>query len=196
MRRGGRWGRRSSQMAVQVVWDGERRDARVARRGPQDRHGGRVHRLAEPRGPRARGRGAGPVGRDPADSRRGGRWPVGGAPRGTDHPARRRDPGAGRARGRAGVAVGGRRRAIGALAGQRASSRSQANVLSAGVLGAFLLRMVADSGSGLAWLRWATPLGWVEELHPLTGSDPFAPPAGPRPDRGGRRRRDEARRRA
>jgi len=24
----------------------------------------------------------------------------------------------------------------------------------------YALRMVADSGTGLEWLRWATPLGW------------------------------------
>ena len=24
------------------------------------------------------------------------------------------------------------------------------------------------------WLRWAGPLGWAEELHPLTGSRPVA----------------------
>jgi ABC-2 type transport system permease protein len=34
--------------------------------------------------------------------------------------------------------------------------------------------MVADSGAGPQWLRWATPLGWVEELRPLTGSRPLA----------------------
>ena len=28
--------------------------------------------------------------------------------------------------------------------------------------------MVADSISGAAWLRWVTPLGWIEELQPLT----------------------------
>jgi ABC-2 type transport system permease protein len=34
--------------------------------------------------------------------------------------------------------------------------------------------MVADSGAGLAWMRWASPLGWVENLRPLTGSQPLA----------------------
>ena len=28
--------------------------------------------------------------------------------------------------------------------------------------------MVADSSEGLRWLRWATPLGWLELAHPLT----------------------------
>ena len=33
--------------------------------------------------------------------------------------------------------------------------------------------MVADSGTSLAWLRWATPLGWVEQLQPLTAPRPW-----------------------
>jgi ABC-2 type transport system permease protein len=36
------------------------------------------------------------------------------------------------------------------------------------------LRMVADSGTGLEWLRWVSPLGWVEELQPLTAPKPLA----------------------
>jgi ABC-2 type transport system permease protein len=45
---------------------------------------------------------------------------------------------------------------------------------------AYVLRMAADSSSSLSWLRWLTPLGWIEELRPLTGSHPlaFAPAAG------------------
>jgi ABC-2 type transport system permease protein len=40
--------------------------------------------------------------------------------------------------------------------------------------------MVADSGIGLEGLRWATPLGWVELLQPLTAPDwaPVLPLAG------------------
>ena len=34
--------------------------------------------------------------------------------------------------------------------------------------------MVADSVAGRGWLRWASPLGWVENLRPLTGSQPLA----------------------
>jgi ABC-2 type transport system permease protein len=65
--------------------------------------------------------------------------------------------------------------AVGAVCGQLAASRHQANGMAAAVFGAaFLVRMVADSGSGIEWLRWASPLGWVEELHPLTGSRPMA----------------------
>ena len=65
--------------------------------------------------------------------------------------------------------------AIGALASQLAPTRRQAAGYAGAVLGAsYALRMVADSGAGLTWLRWATPLGWVEELRPLAGSRPLA----------------------
>jgi len=65
--------------------------------------------------------------------------------------------------------------AVGALAGQLAATRRQAAAYAGAVLGAsYALRMVADSGVGLDWLRWATPLGWIEELRPLTGSHPLA----------------------
>jgi len=37
----------------------------------------------------------------------------------------------------------------------------------------YAVRMVADSGTGLQWLRWATPLGWVEELQPLSSPRPL-----------------------
>ncbi|HXY44134.1 MAG TPA: ABC transporter permease subunit [Acidimicrobiales bacterium] len=62
--------------------------------------------------------------------------------------------------------------AVGALASQLAATRRQAAGYAAGAFGAcYALRLVADSGAGLDWLRWATPLGWVEQLQPLTGSD-------------------------
>jgi ABC-2 type transport system permease protein len=31
---------------------------------------------------------------------------------------------------------------------------------------------VADTVGGAGWLRWATPLGWAEELRPFTGAQP------------------------
>lgn len=65
--------------------------------------------------------------------------------------------------------------AIGTLASQLAPSRRQANGLAAIAFAVFyLIRMVADSGTAPAWLRWASPLGWAENLHPLTGSQPLA----------------------
>jgi ABC-2 type transport system permease protein len=64
---------------------------------------------------------------------------------------------------------------VGALIAELAANRRSANGIGAAVLGAsFLIRMVADSSSGLAWLRWGSPLGWCEELRPLTGSRPLA----------------------
>ena len=63
--------------------------------------------------------------------------------------------------------------AIGMLVGQLAATRRDANLIGGGVLAAsYLIRMAADSDPGLTWLRWASPLGWVEEMHPLTGSTP------------------------
>ena len=65
--------------------------------------------------------------------------------------------------------------AVGVFVGQLAATRRDANLIGAGVLAAsYLIRMVADSDAGLAWLRWASPLGWIEELRPLTGSQPMA----------------------
>jgi len=61
--------------------------------------------------------------------------------------------------------------AVGVLASQLAATRHDANLAGAGVLAAaYLIRMAADSDPGLGWLRWASPIGWIEELRPLTGS--------------------------
>ena len=64
--------------------------------------------------------------------------------------------------------------AVGALASQVAPTRRQAAGWAASVLGAaFVLRMIADSGVGVSWLRWVTPLGWIQELQPLTAPKPL-----------------------
>ena len=64
---------------------------------------------------------------------------------------------------------------IGLLAAQLAPTRHDANIAGAAVLaGSYLIRMMADSDSSLSWLRWLSPLGWTEELRPLTGSHWFA----------------------
>ena len=61
--------------------------------------------------------------------------------------------------------------AVGVLTSQLCSTRRQANVVGGATLAvAFLLRVVADARVGVGWLRWLTPLGWVEELRPLTES--------------------------
>ncbi len=62
-----------------------------------------------------------------------------------------------------------------ALTSQLAATRRQAASYAAAVLGvSYAIRLVADSGIGLHWLRWASPLGWVEELQPLTQPRPLA----------------------
>lgn len=64
--------------------------------------------------------------------------------------------------------------AVGVLVAELGATRHQANVIGAVVLAAgLLIRMVADSGVGLGWLRWLSPFGWIQELHPLTGSRPI-----------------------
>ncbi len=62
---------------------------------------------------------------------------------------------------------------VGALASQLAATRRVAIELSSSALVlALALRVVADTDPGLQWLRWATPLGWVEELRPFSGARP------------------------
>lgn len=65
--------------------------------------------------------------------------------------------------------------AVGALSSQLAGTRRGANALAAGVFAiAYLVRLVADAGAGLGWLRWASPLGWIENTCPLTDPQPLA----------------------
>jgi ABC-2 type transport system permease protein len=62
---------------------------------------------------------------------------------------------------------------VGALASQIAPTRRVALELSSAVLTvALLLRVIADTSSSLEWLRWATPLGWAEELRAFAGPRP------------------------
>jgi ABC-2 type transport system permease protein len=64
--------------------------------------------------------------------------------------------------------------AVGALCGQLAATRRQAAAMGAAVFGiAYLIRLIAYTSTSLMWLRWASPLGWVDELQPLTGSRPL-----------------------
>jgi ABC-2 type transport system permease protein len=61
---------------------------------------------------------------------------------------------------------------VGAVASQIAPTRRVAVGIASAVLAvALLLRMVADTSSA-GWLRWATPLGWAEELRPFAGARP------------------------
>ena len=64
--------------------------------------------------------------------------------------------------------------AVGAVVSQLAPTRRMALELGGAIVGLlFLLRVVADTSSSVGWLRWATPLGWAEELRPFTGERPI-----------------------
>lgn len=63
---------------------------------------------------------------------------------------------------------------VGALVSQLAPTRRLALELGMVVFAAFfVLRVVADTSSGAGWLRWATPLGWSEELRAFAGPRPL-----------------------
>ena len=65
--------------------------------------------------------------------------------------------------------------AVGAVTSQLGATRRQAASYAAVFLGvAYSVRMIADAGVGLHGLIWASPLGWVEELQPLTAPQPLA----------------------
>jgi ABC-2 type transport system permease protein len=72
------------------------------------------------------------------------------------------------------VAAAGVFLAVGAVCSQLAATRRRAAAMAAALFGvAYLLRVVAYSGTTLRWVRWASPLGWADELRPLTGSHPL-----------------------
>ena len=65
--------------------------------------------------------------------------------------------------------------AVGAVTSQLAATRRQAVSFGAVFLGvSYGVRLIADAGVGLHGLIWASPLGWVEELRPLTSPRPEA----------------------
>ncbi|HTT88695.1 MAG TPA: hypothetical protein VMF65_04015 [Acidimicrobiales bacterium] len=65
--------------------------------------------------------------------------------------------------------------AVGALTSQLAGNRRRAASSAGWFLGfCYAVRMVADAGIGVHWLIWLSPLGWVEQLRPLTAPQPLA----------------------
>ncbi len=61
---------------------------------------------------------------------------------------------------------------VGALMSQIAPIRRRAAMYSALIFGvSFLIRAAGDATPSLNWLTNFSPLGWVEKLHPLSGSD-------------------------
>ncbi len=65
--------------------------------------------------------------------------------------------------------------AVGAVTSQLAATRRQAISFGAAFLGvSYGLRLIADAGVGLHGAIWASPLGWVEQLQPLTSPQPLA----------------------
>ncbi|HEU5317132.1 MAG TPA: hypothetical protein VFX49_13570 [Chloroflexota bacterium] len=65
--------------------------------------------------------------------------------------------------------------AVGAVTSQLCANRGQAVSLAAAALGlAYAVRVVADSTRSLGWLRWFSPIGWIEELRPLRDPQPIA----------------------
>jgi ABC-2 type transport system permease protein len=70
--------------------------------------------------------------------------------------------------------------AFGALTSQLGRTRRVATGLGMGCVGvAFVVRMIADSGSSTRWMLWATPFGWTELMRPFTHNDawPLLPAA-------------------
>ena len=63
--------------------------------------------------------------------------------------------------------------AAGALASQLAPTRRAAQAGAGVALAvAVFFRIVADIGHGIGWVRWISPIGWVEQVRPVTGARP------------------------
>lgn len=69
------------------------------------------------------------------------------------------------------TSLGGVMIGVAAVTSQFAATRRWATGAAAAVLGvSYGIRVGADSAPDLRWLRWWTPLGWLEEIRPLTGA--------------------------
>ncbi len=61
---------------------------------------------------------------------------------------------------------------VAAVTSQLVDVRRRAAALAAGVLAvAYVLRMVGNSTDSRSWVRWTTPLGWMDELKPYGDPD-------------------------
>jgi ABC-2 type transport system permease protein len=64
--------------------------------------------------------------------------------------------------------------AIGAVASELMPTRARAAGVAGAAFGiAFMLRALGDAASASHWLVYVSPLGWVEQLHPLAGAQPL-----------------------
>jgi polyether ionophore transport system permease protein len=64
--------------------------------------------------------------------------------------------------------------AVGAFTSQIAATRRRAAGIAGAVFGvSFLMRAIGDATPSVHWLTYVSPLGWIEHLHPLTGSEPI-----------------------
>jgi ABC-2 type transport system permease protein len=62
--------------------------------------------------------------------------------------------------------------AAGMLTSQLAATRRRAMIYGVVVMiGLFILRSVGNVVASLSWLKYFTPFGWADKLHPVTGSD-------------------------
>src|SRR5450759_2001141 len=65
--------------------------------------------------------------------------------------------------------------AVGAVASQLIGTTRGSRIAAAAVIAvALFVRTAADAGSGNTWVRLATPLGWIEELHPPAAPSPIS----------------------
>ncbi len=63
--------------------------------------------------------------------------------------------------------------AVGALTSQLVPTRRAASAIGGAAIAAVvLLRAVAEAVDGAHWVSWLSPLGWLDRMHALTGSNP------------------------
>jgi ABC-2 type transport system permease protein len=64
--------------------------------------------------------------------------------------------------------------AVGAVTSQLAATRRRASAMAFGVLGVFFgMRAIGDTVANYEWVRNLSPLGWIENLHPIFDSRPM-----------------------